>query len=87
MNDLVGDVPKTTSRTKRKRGNSDGMSIGDHKIEYASKKGDCVLCSKRKRVQGKEIGQRTRTNFKCMQSNEYLCRNICFSKYHDVKNE
>lgn len=87
MNDLLEDKPKTTQRRRRSVPNED-VVVGDHHWIYAtSKMGDCLVCSRRKNSEGREIGERKRTKFKCMKCNIFLCPSNCFTTYHEDLNE
>lgn len=87
MNDLLEDKPKTNTRRKRRPSNDDVVIGEDHFIITTSKYRCCLVCSKRKQVEGKEMGERKRTKYKCMKCHVYLCPDDCFSTYHAQLNE
>jgi len=82
MNDLVGDKPKTTSRKKKNREEEEEKVSDEHLPSRSNKIGDCVVCSRREKKDGKEIGKRVRTMYRCAACNVFVCADNCFITLH-----
>lgn len=82
MKELVTKAdPENAQRGRRRRRNSQD-SEPEHSPTREDKRGDCVVCSNRGQKEGKEIGKRVRTHYKCNKCDKYMCPNICFEAKH-----
>jgi hypothetical protein len=75
--------PRASKRGRVGEGvvDDNGDIIFNHSVVESSKMGSCTVCSERRRSDGKEVGKRVRTKFKCLKCNVFVCPSTCFNTH------
>ena len=81
MQELSEEQQPRASKRQREQEEVKLNNTDTHSIFEGTKMGDCSVCSARMEKDGKDVGHRVRTKFKCLKCNVYVCPITCFNTH------